>query len=132
MRNELCRLLKLVESVPCILPEEEEKGIFYDLTRVNAIDEEICNSQSAYRWVNGNNYYRLYAQDTLENLSKEYSRIVLVSSHADNLQDCSSYDDSEPGFINGCFDNAATAIQIICSRFCSKLRNELLKFYSVF
>lgn len=130
MRDELCRLLKLVETVPCVLPEEIEKGIFYDLNRVNIIDDEINSSTTNYKWINGKKYYRLYAQDTLENLSKEYSRIVLVSSHADNLQECSSYDEeSDPGYINGCFDNASTnAVCIYLMKYMKLPRNVLFVF----
>jgi len=28
MKDELCRLLKLVEAEPCVLPEEVENGCF--------------------------------------------------------------------------------------------------------
>lgn len=109
MKNELCRLLKLIEEIPCVLPEEEEKGIFYDLNRVNKIEEEIKKSDTKYKWIKGKNYYRLYAQDSLKNISKEFSRVILVSSHADNLQNVSSYEENlTHGFINGCFDNAST------------------------
>ncbi len=130
MRDELCRLLKLVETVPCVLPKEIEKGIFYDLNRVNIIDDEIKSSTTNYKWINGKKYYRLYAQDTLENLSKEYSRIVLVSSHADNLQECSSYDEeSNPGYINGCFDNASTnAVCIYLMKYMKLPKNVLFAF----
>ncbi|SCY03610.1 Peptidase family M28 [Lachnospiraceae bacterium XBB2008] len=105
--NELIRLLKLIENTPCYLPEKVEEGIFYDLKRVKLIDDEIRSSGSQYKRVSGKDYYRLYAQDSLENLSKEFSEILLVSSHADNLQKCSSYDDRTE-YIKGCFDNAAT------------------------
>ena len=130
MKNELCRLLKLIESIPCVLPEEEDNGIFYDLNRVNKIDEEINRSVTDYRRIKGKNYYRLYAQDTLENISKEYSRILLVSSHADNVQNSSSYNDnSNPGFINGCFDNAATnAICVYLMKYSKLPRNVLFAF----
>lgn len=106
-RDELIRLLKVVEEIPCKAP----KGIhtFANDERVGKIDEEIRNSNSHYKLVKGKNYYRLYAQDTLENLAEEYNDIILVSSHADNRQEASSYDDkSDPGYLNGCFDNSST------------------------
>lgn len=113
-KDELRRLLEKIEGIPCVLPEEEKKGIFYDLRRLEVIDKEIRDSDSDYKWICGSNYYRLYGQADLETLKKEFtqgefSKIVLVSSHADNLQEKSSYyltTDSE--YINGCFDNAST------------------------
>ena len=114
-KEELCRLLKKIERIPCVLPRKKrKKGFFNDLRRVEAIDEEIRGSGSAYKWIKGKNYYRLYGQADLETLKKEFSqgefsKIVLVSSHADNKQENSSYHmmpDAE--YINGCFDNAST------------------------
>lgn len=130
LKKELCRLLKLIEDIPCVLPKKEEKGIFYDLKRVEKIDEEINQAETDYKWIKGKNYYRLYAQDSLENISKEFPRVLLVSSHADNLQNASSYDDeSKPGFINGCFDNASTnAVCVYLMKYVDMPKNVLFVF----
>lgn len=115
-KEELCRLLKKIEGIPCVSPGKEhaKKGKFYDFQRLEAIDEEISGSDSTYKWINGKKYYRLYGQDDLKTLSKEVSsgkisKIVLVSAHADNLQKKSSYYmTSDKEYVNGCFDNAST------------------------
>lgn len=129
-KDELCRLLEKIERIPCVLPAETEEGIFNDLQRLEAIDEEICDSGSAYRLINGKNYYKLYGQADLETLSREFSKVVLVSSHADNLQEESSYymqPDSE--YINGCFDNASTnAVCTYIMKYVTLPRNILFVF----
>lgn len=59
------------------------------------------------------NYYKLYGQDSLEQLSEDFGRVVLISSHADNWQPKSKYKELD-GTIKGIFDNAATnAIQMV-------------------
>jgi hypothetical protein len=49
--------MKVIEEIPSVLPEEIDEGVFYDLRRVEKIDEEIRNSDSDYKKINGNNYY---------------------------------------------------------------------------
>jgi len=105
-KNEMLRLLQLIEQTPCRMPDDLEKHFFYTFDRVNAIDKELNGSK--YHWIQGKKYYRLYAQDSLENLKEKYDKITIISSHADNLQGVSSFKKISEDLVNGCFDNAST------------------------
>lgn len=126
--EELFRLLKTIE-IP--VGTDTSDGKFKDLKRLDEIQKEVENSESKYKCINGkNNYYKLYGQDSLENLSNEFDRVTLISSHADNWDW-----QSEPKFknldttINGIFDNAATnAICVYIMKYIELPRNVLFAF----
>lgn len=126
--SELVRLLKKIE-IP--VGTNTKDGKFKDLKRLSVIQDEIEESGSKYKYINGKkNYYKLYGQDTLETLSYEYQKVILVSSHADNWQDKPMFNDLG-GTINGIFDNAATnAICVYIMKQLTLPRNILFAFTS--
>ena len=88
---------------------ETHDGTFKDLERLKTIEEEVKNSCSQYSLVDGKeeNYYHLYAQDTLSNLKRSDKNIILISSHADNLQDISLFNEYDD-YVEGTLDNVGT------------------------
>ena len=113
MHSPMVSLLEKI-SIPCLA--DKKTGKFEDTSKLKLIDEEITNANCNYRLVEkGKKRYRVYAQDELEVLAKDFSSVVLVSSHADNLQKKAVFEKykTEKGIIlKGIFDNAATnAIQ---------------------
>lgn len=109
MHSPMVSLLEKI-SIPCLA--DKKTGKFEDTSKLKLIDEEITNANCNYRLVEkGKKRYRLYAQDELEVLAKDFSSVVLVSSHADNLQKKAVFEKykTEKGIIlKGIFDNAAT------------------------
>lgn len=126
--EELYRLLQKLE-IPCVSKNSDSS--FSDTRRLDAIQEEVEKSNSRYRLINGKkNYYKLYGQMKLEDLSKEYDRVILVSSHADNLQSEPRYQDVGDE-IRGIFDNAGTnAVCTYIMKYASLPQNVLFGFTS--
>lgn len=127
-KKELFRLLKEIE-IP--VGTNTEDGRFRDLKRLSVIQKEVEESESNYRYISGkNNYFKLYGQDTLENLSVEFERVILVSSHADNWQPKPTFEELN-NTIRGIFDNAATnAICVYIMKHIALPRNVLFAFTS--
>lgn len=104
-KEELIRLLQVTE-IP--VGSETKDGKFKSLERLNVIQKEVETSGSRYKLIAGkNNYFKLYGQASLEELADKYNKVVLVSSHADNLQMEPKFDD-RGAMINGIFDNSST------------------------
>ncbi len=96
--------IKQIEAIPCYTTKNDG---FINNERVDRIDKIIKDSDCEYRQVKGHKYYRLYGKYDLETMSKKYNDICLVSIHADNWQELSSFKELDNDKINGCFDNAA-------------------------
>lgn len=124
-------LFRLLERIEIPVGTDTPDGKFKDLKRLNIIQEEVESSELNYKYINGkNNYFKLYGQDSLEQLSKEFDRVVLVSSHADNWQPESKYKELDET-IKGIFDNAATnAICVYIMKYIELPRNVLFAFTS--
>lgn len=112
---ELERILKIMEENPVgpfdeNYDEDDDPGVFYHEEKLNKIRDEIQNSRSKFRLIGDTGFYKLYAQkDSLKELREKYETLLVVSSHADNLQGKSAWNDTDfPGKINGIFDNAST------------------------
>ena len=123
--NDLLKNYEKIEAIPCLDKLETHK--FGDFARLECISDSLKASNSPYHVVAGKSHYKLYAQADLETLSKEYDRVILVSSHADNLQEKSSFSvDYEKNMVHGCGDNASTiGVSLTLMEKCPLPRNVL-------
>ena len=106
-REKIIQNYKELEARPCV--DTEGTNTFGDSSRLTYLKEALRKEDSLYHEIEGKKKYRLYAQDDLESIASMYDQVILVSSHADNLQSSSSFClDEERGIVHGCGDNAST------------------------
>ncbi len=102
-------LYRIIQAINIPVGSETSDGRFRDIQRLKAIEEEINENNSPYYLIDGReeNYYHLYGKKNLSDLYRINNRILLISSHADNLQDEAVYHDHGK-YIEGTFDNVVT------------------------